>query len=93
MSPVHSEASLRGKIGAFSLHAAHDSRKITAPARRAFLNRFESEVDPKGVLTPEERSRRADMAKKAYFTKLAYLSAKARRNRMPEPKTGGGGDA
>ena len=82
------DRALRGRIGAYRLHATHDSREITAPARKAFLSRFESEVDPEQVLTPEERNRRADMARKAYFTRLAYLSAKARRG-----KNGGGGNA
>lgn len=73
--------SLRGRIGAYQLHAPHDSREITAPARRAFMARFEREVDPEGALTPKERARRADMARKAYFTRLAYRSAKARHQR------------
>lgn len=85
------EASLRGKIGAYRLHATHDSREITAPARRAFLSRFEREVDPQGTLAPEERARRAEMAKKAYFTRLAYASAKARR-RSVRGRNGGGGN-
>jgi hypothetical protein len=69
---------LQGRLGAHVLHSRHDSREITAPARKAFLNRFEREVDPKGALQPEERSRRAAHAKKAYFTRLALLSVKAR---------------
>ncbi len=73
------DASLRGKIGAYSLHASRDSREITAPARRAFLARFEAQVDPDGTLPPAERARRAEAAKKAHFARLAYLSAKARR--------------
>ena len=77
----NAERSLRGRIGAYSLHAQRDSREITAPARRAFMARFEREVDPAGALTPEERARRADMARKAYFTRLAYRSAKARYQR------------
>ena len=43
------------------------------------LDRFEREVDPDGVLSPEERARRAGHARKAYFTRLALQSAKARR--------------
>ena len=84
--------SLRGRIGAYQLHATHNSREITAPARRAFLARFEREVDPEGVLLPRERARRSEHARKAYFAKLAYLSAKARRRRAGGRKNGGGGD-
>ena len=77
----NAERSLRGRIGAYSLHAAYDSRELTAPARKAFLSRFAFEVDPEGQLLPEERERRAGHARKAYFTRLAYLSAKARRGK------------
>jgi hypothetical protein len=71
----------RGRIGAYRLHATHDPRVTTAKARATFLARFEREVDPDGVLPEEERQRRADSARKAYFSRLAYKSAKARRAR------------
>jgi hypothetical protein len=73
------QRSLQARMGAHKLHSLHDSRTITANARKAFLDRFEREVDPDGVLTPEERARRAAHARKAYFTGLALKSAKARR--------------
>ena len=78
------EMALRGRIGAFTTHARHDSREITAPAREAFLSKFEKEVDPDSVLDAEERSRRADYARRAHFARLARLSAVARR-RDPAP--------
>lgn len=71
------QASLRAKLGAHALHAA--GKTNTAPARKAFLERFEREVDPEGKLDPDERARRAEHAKKAYFTRLALKAAKARR--------------
>lgn len=74
-----SQRSMRARIGAHALHATHDSRELTAPARAAFLARFEAEVDPDGVLPEVERRRRAEHARKAYFAKLALASAKARR--------------
>ena len=58
------------------MHA--QGKTTTTAARSAFLNRFEREVDPDGVLSPAERAKRADHARKAYMTKLAYKSAKAR---------------
>ena len=73
------EASLRGRIGAFTLHSRHDPRQTTAKARASFLARFEQEVDPENSLTEEERQRRAAMARKAYFSRLALVSARARR--------------
>ncbi|MFC1935258.1 hypothetical protein ACFLX9_00605 [Chloroflexota bacterium] len=75
------ERSLRGRIGAYSLHAKYDSRVTTAKARAKFLSRFEREVDPDSKLPPEERERRAQAARKAHFTKLAFKSAQARARR------------
>ena len=76
-----SEASLRGRIGAYRLHATHDPRETTSAARRAFLKRFLDEVDPDRILPEEERLRRASFARKAHFTKLALLSAQKRTKR------------
>ncbi|MGI8790290.1 MAG: hypothetical protein ACR2I4_05340 [Actinomycetota bacterium] len=73
------ERVLHSRLAAHKLHSKYDSRELTAPARRAFLARFEREVDPEGVLEPAERRRRADHAKKAFFTKLALASSRARR--------------
>ncbi|MFV2177627.1 hypothetical protein ACFHW2_14475 [Actinomadura sp. LOL_016] len=56
-----------------------DRKKRTKPARDAFLARFEREVDPDGVLAPEERRVRAELAKRAYMLKLAKRSAQARK--------------
>ena len=71
-------AALRGRIGAFRLHAKRDARETTARGREAFLARFEREVDPDGVLDATERARRAAAARKAYFILLAYRSVVAR---------------
>lgn len=80
MPPLSPEQrSLRARIAAHTLHSQVDPQEHTAPARKAFLDRFEAEVDPEGVLSPEERARRASHARKAYFTKLALKSAQARR--------------
>jgi hypothetical protein len=56
-----------------------DRQAATAPARSAFIERFEREVDPNNELDPAERARRAESAKKAYFLRLAAKSAAARR--------------
>jgi hypothetical protein len=69
------------RMGAHALHAKYDSRDLTAPARSEFLSGFERGVDPEGVLSPEERARRAAHARKAYFMGLALKSAKARAQR------------
>jgi len=76
------ERILRARLAAHALHAkVADPSAHTAPARAVFLSRFEREVDPEGLLTPEERSRRAEHAKKAYFLKLALASREARKKR------------
>jgi len=75
------ERSLQARIAAYKLHATHDSREITAPARRKFMERFVNEVDPDRVLPERERARRAECAKKAYFTSLSLESARERRKR------------
>ena len=79
LSPA--ERTLRARLAAHSLHAQVNSRDHTAPARRAFMGRFEDEVDPNRVLPNAERQRRAEQAKKAYFTRLALKSVQARRRR------------
>lgn len=50
-------------------------------ARRAFNERFERLVDPENSLEPAERARRAASARKAYFTRLALASSRARQAR------------
>ena len=67
-----------------------DRSSRTAPARQAFNDRFEQQVDPDGKLTPAERAKRAEHAKRAYFLRLALKSAKTRRARaesklQPDP--------
>ena len=80
-----SERALAGRIGAYRLHATHDPRETTANGRAAFLARFEDEVDPDRQLPEPERQRRAAMARKAYFARLAYKSAVARaRKAVPD---------
>lgn len=79
LSPA--QRSLRARRAAHRLHSLYDSRELTKPARAAFEERFYNEVDPDGTLPEAERRRRAEHAKKAYFTGLAIKSAKARKAR------------
>jgi hypothetical protein len=74
-----SQRAMRARMAAHHLHAGiADPVAHTAPARAAFLSRFEREVDPEGLLDERERARRAEHARKAYFTRLALASAHAR---------------
>ena len=78
-SSGHAKRVLQARLAAHALHArVEDPAAHTAPARKVFLSRFEREVDPEGVLEPQERARRAEHAKKAYFLRLAAASSKAR---------------
>ncbi|GAA5517761.1 hypothetical protein Lsed01_00171 [Demequina sediminis] len=46
------------------------------------MRKFEDQVDPDRSLSPDERARRAEHARKAYFARLALKSAKARAARL-----------
>ena len=75
-----SERSLQGRLAAhIRWSQCSDPTAATEPARRALLYKFERQVDPDGMLSPADRARRADHARKAYFTGLALKSAQARR--------------
>ena len=71
----------RSSAAAHRLHAKYDSRELTAPARKKFMERFESEADPNGELSAKERARRAEHLKRAYFLELSARSAEVRRAR------------
>lgn len=79
MGLTPAERTMRARLAAHTLHAMVDSREHTEPARRAFMERFDDQVDPDRVLSRAERRRRAEQAKKAYFTRLALKSVQARR--------------
>jgi hypothetical protein len=70
------QRTLRARAAAHLLHAS--GRTNTAPGTKAFLDRFEHEVDPEGVLDPAERARRSEHARKAYFLGLALKSSRKR---------------
>jgi hypothetical protein len=82
------ERALRARLGAYLMHGRNDARETTAKARAAFLARFERLADPDGQLPADERQRRAQQLRSAYFARLALASAKARRARRPAAKGG-----
>jgi hypothetical protein len=69
---------LRARLAAYTLHSKTDARETTKAARSAFIDSFDREVDPNGVLSPEERARRAKAALRAHMTSLALKSSRAR---------------
>ena len=68
-----------GEIGAAALHA--QGKTNTGPATKAAMSRFEREVDPDGILPPEERAKRAAHAKRLHYMKLGMKSGIARRKK------------
>lgn len=71
---------MRARIAAYRSWAnTRDPAERMKPAQQAFMDRFEREVDPEGVLPVHERIRRAEAAKKAYFTELSYKAVRSRR--------------
>jgi hypothetical protein len=76
------ERRLRAQIAAEESWAQTADRSArTANARKAMLDKFETQVDPEGKLSPAERAVRAEHARKAHFKRLALKSAQARRRR------------
>lgn len=57
-----------------------DAREGTRAARAAFLDRFVDEVDPNRTLPLHERLRRAERAKRAYFSALRRRAIDAQAN-------------
>ncbi len=67
---------LRARAAAFAMHAAGLTN--TGPGTAAFLKRFERQVDPDGLLTPQERGRRAEYALRSYMAALALKASRSR---------------
>jgi len=77
-----SERSQRARLASHESWAkTPDRSRRTDAARQAFRDKFAQQVDPDGVLSPEERARRAESARKAHYARLAFESAKARRKK------------
>ena len=72
---------MRAKLAAHTRWAHEDPVAGTAKARAKFLESFIDQVDPDRVLPEAERLRRAESARSAHFSRLAYASARARRKR------------
>lgn len=51
-------------------------RTNTVPGRAAFEQTFVTQVDPHGVLSPEELAKRVKAAKSLYFTRLSHMRRK-----------------
>jgi hypothetical protein len=67
------------RAAALTRIAREGGTAVSAPARAAFLKKFDDAVDPDRLLSLEERARRAKAARRAYFSRLAAKSAASRR--------------
>ncbi|GAB3663441.1 hypothetical protein GCM10027596_26610 [Nocardioides korecus] len=61
-----------------------DRSAATQAARDGMTRRFEREVDPDGALAPDERARRVENARSAFYQRIALKSAQARRRKAGE---------
>jgi hypothetical protein len=73
------ERTLRARRAAHVRWSKHDSHAHAAKMREGLERRFFDQVDPNRSLPEGERRRRAEQARKAHYTDLAYKSARARR--------------
>lgn len=81
MTMTPAERRLSAKAAANQRWSREDGTRQGLILRRGFDAKFEREVDPEGLLAPDERARRAARAKKAHMQRLALKSAQARRLR------------
>jgi len=75
------ESELASAISSIAAHESWSKTPDRAPARQAMLEKFERDVDPDGVMSPTDRVKAAENARKAYFRRLALKSAKVRKQR------------
>lgn len=73
------ERTQRARLAAQVRWSKEDPAEQAARQRARMEQRFLDEVDPDRTLPEAERNRRAASARKAYFTRLAYKSARARK--------------
>lgn len=72
---------LRASAAAYSRWSREDPRPAMAALRQSRQEKLEHEVDPDGLLSSEERRRRAKAALKAQMRWLALASSRARASR------------
>jgi hypothetical protein len=69
---------LRAQIAANTRWSKEDPAANAARGQAGLQTSFEKQVDPDGTLTPAERTRRAEAARKAHMQRLALASARSR---------------
>jgi hypothetical protein len=58
-----------------------DRAAATAPARAGLRAKFERQVDPDGLLPPQDRARRADALQHAHMLRMSRAAARGRSRR------------
>src|SRR3990167_7423789 len=71
----------RARLGGLARAQAHSMRELAERGAAGLLKKFEREVVPESLLTPEERTARALLARRGHFQRLAIRSAAVRSHR------------
>lgn len=95
MSTIPStERTLAAQIAAHESWAHTPDRSArTSKARAALMAKFEAEADPRGILAPDERARRAEHLRKAHFRRLALKSVQSRRRAREAAEAAGAAES
>lgn len=78
------ERRARGKLGAWTLHATHDSQALTRKAFETRMENFRKQADPTGELAqknPQELARRTQALLNADMSRLRLAKLKKARER------------
>jgi hypothetical protein len=78
---THEKRVMAGRMRGLTTRAFHDPLEYTSKARSAFRQSFDKQVDPDGILPPEEREARATSLYRAHMTALAMRSSQVRASR------------
>jgi hypothetical protein len=81
MALTPSQRSQRARAAAYARHANDTGGNALRAANEARLRQFEEKVDPSGTLAPEERRKRALLARKAFMASIGLKASKARARR------------
>lgn len=82
MSESATERSLHAQAASLTHWSKVPDRTAATQAMRdGFTRRLELQVDPAGLLPPQELARRVEMARKAHLANMSRLAAKARREK------------
>jgi hypothetical protein len=74
------QRALRARLASHSSWAQTANRRArTKPGSQALLAKLAAEVDPDGLMSPEDRAKAVENAKSAYFSRLALKAAAARK--------------